>query len=311
MEAARQGAVAPPVDLRYLRRGVPTKGDSGGDSSRGRVVTFLRTIYESVAETLPDVRDSPQDEVDPHTSYMTVSLPLADPDPYTDAIHDPTMRLKLKPQAKGVRAKKLGIVMNTSRRPDTGLEKRWLPPGHIREYYEQFLIADGHSSTSQQKPVSFSTFWRTWYQDFGTILQFRATSSHTMCGTCVRHKCLIKSMSGHLKARQKQVELYGDHLRSQYNDRLVYWDLRAQSRLKSGLDLLIIIDGMDQAKFQYPRSDLFRSKDLQGLARPKAHIAAAIIHSRAVVFCVSPADVRKDANSSIDLVAFCLQTVAL
>ena len=56
--AVRKGQNVPPVDMRYLRKGVPTRGNRGGDDCRGRVVSFLRGIYESVAETLPDgVRD--------------------------------------------------------------------------------------------------------------------------------------------------------------------------------------------------------------------------------------------------------------
>ena len=303
--AVRKGEAVPPLDLRYLRKGVPTKGNDGGDGTRGRVVTFLSTIYESVAETLPDARDEPRDQED-GDEYMTVTLPQAEPDPYATAMNDSQMFQKLNPKrGKSLRSVRLGVRMNSARRPENGYEKRFLPPGHIRDYYEQFLAVD--SSPERSKPVAFSSFWRIWYEDFGSILQFRPTSSHTICSTCVRHKLLVQGMAGHLRARQAQIQHLSDHLRSQYLDRLLYWDVRAQSRLRCSLDVLIILDGVDQAKFQYPRSDLFRSKELAGLNRPKAHISGAILHGKGVIFWVSPACVRKDASSCIEMIGFCLQ----
>ena len=306
--AARKGEVVPPVDTRYLRKGLPTRGDADGDAVRGRVASFLTGIYESVAETLPDVRDD--EAYDGPMSEHVAAIPQADPDPYTESLHDPQVRLKLKPQTRGVRARRLGVDLNTARRPENGFEKRFLPPGHIREYYDQFLATDAGSVSSNGKKIAFSTFWRIWYADFGAILQFRPTSSHAMCATCARHKILIRSMAGHLRARQKQVEHFANHLKSQYQDRLVYWDLRAQSRLRNNLEVTIICDGMDQNKFLFPRSGLFRSKDLQSMTRPKAHVAAAIIHGHAVIFCVSPPEVRKDANSCVELLAYCLQRLS-
>eukprot|EP00435_Cladocopium_sp_Y103_P026275 s1851_g6.t1 len=197
--AARKGEAVAPLDLRYLQKGVPKRGNAGGDETRGRVVTFLRGIYESVAETLPDVRDEGFDDVDAAADKVA-QLPQAELDPYAQAIGDPQLRFKLKPKTKGVRAQRMGLQVNIHRRPENGYEKRWLPPGYIREYYEQFL----------------------------------ATES-TMTG-----------------------------------------------------------------------SELFRSKDLGSFVRPKAHIAAALMHGRGIVFSVSPADVRKDANASIELIAVCL-----
>ena len=296
--------------MRYLRKGLQTRGDCGGDSARGRVASFLRGIYESVAETLPDVRDEGFDG-DPGLEAFQASLPQSQPDPYCKAL-EPQARLQIKPSTRGIRKRRMGLDLNTTRRPEMGFEKKWLPPGCIKDYYEQFLIAEKTFAcgSDDRKPVAFSTFWRVWYQDFGEIMVFRPVSSHAVCGTCVRHKMLIKGMAGHLRARQAQIELFSAHLQSQYNDRLAYWDLRAQSRLRSRGDILIIIDGMDQNKFLYPRSDYFKSKELASFVRPKAHCTGAIIHGWAVVFAIAPADLRKDANSSIELLAYCLQLIS-
>ena len=54
-EAAREGNVAPPVDLRYLKK--PTSRIGVSSQVRPDVISYLESIYESVAETLPDFRD--------------------------------------------------------------------------------------------------------------------------------------------------------------------------------------------------------------------------------------------------------------
>jgi len=309
MGAARRGDISAPVDLRYLQKGIPKRGNDTSESSRARVVTYLRGVYDSVAETLPDVRDDTCEDVDPGAEYMAVELPQADPDPYADAINNQEMRMKLKPKGKGIRSKRLGLNLNTQRRPENGYEKRWLPPGHMRDYFEQFLLTEPDSQAGG-KPVAFSTFWRVWVEEFGAVLQFRPTSSHALCSTCVRHKLLVRAFCGHLRARECQVAHYVAHLKAQYAERLAYWDLRSSARLTSSFHVVAICDGMDQAKFTYPRSDLFRSKELQGFQRPRAHISGAIIHGHAVFFFVSPAELRKDANSSIEMVAYILHLVS-
>lgn len=162
--------------------------------------------------------------------------------------------------------------------------------------------------TGNEKPVAFSTFWRIWNQEY-PFLKFRPTSSHAQCGTCMRHKMLIRGLTGHMKARQEQINQYISHLQSQYRDRICYWELRGKSRLKTN-DILIILDGMDQQKFSYPRSPSFLSKELQGLNRPRAHISGVICHGRFVLFTVSPANVPKDANSCIETTAHCLQILS-
>lgn len=306
--AARKGEHVAPVDLRYLQKGVPQRGRDGADGVRAKVVSFLRGIYESVAETLPDVRDEACDEDAGELVNMSSQLPQMEPDPYTQAMDDAEIHLKLKPKAKGIRVRRGGLQLNPERRPEKGYEKRWLPPGHMRDYYEQFLCTpDGNLNG---KPIAFSSFWRVWFQKFGSVLQFRPTSSHAICSTCVRHKLLVKAFAGNLRARQAQIEYFSQHLKSQYYDRLSYWDLRGQARLRGSVDILVIVDGVDQSKFSFPRSDLMRSKELQGFIRPRAHVTGAIIHGKAVVFSVSPPDLRKDANSSIELIAYCLQVIS-
>ena len=53
-QAALRGDLCAPADLRYLSKPM-AKTPSTSTSS---VVSFLSSLYESVAETLPDIRDT-------------------------------------------------------------------------------------------------------------------------------------------------------------------------------------------------------------------------------------------------------------
>lgn len=145
---------------------------------------------------------------------------------------------------------------------------------------------------------------KVWLQDFN-FLKFRSVRQHSECATCVKHKCLIRSLGHHLHARQAQLAEYHSHLDSQYQDRLQYWSLRGISRAR-GSGVTIIIDGMDQSKFCYPRHRCLKSKEFQNFQRPRAHIVGMLIHGRAIIFAVSEPDVHKDASTHVELLAFAL-----
>ena len=189
-------------------------------------------------------------------------------------------------------------------------EERFLPPGHMRDYWLQMVAAESSNESAESLPaVPFGTFWRIWYEEF-SFLKFRHASSHTQCGTCVRHKLLLKEMSGYIHARQEQQKLYSKHLRLQYADRLQYWEARSASRQRSPASACLILDGMDQQKFLYPRADEFRAKELNQMQRPKAHISGCIAHGRFMLFVVSPSDLPKDSNSCIEITAHALELLS-
>ena len=299
VESARRGEQKPPADMRFLLRGVPTRGSKQYGNSRARVVTFLRGVYESIAETLPDVRDDPRD--DSNVEFGAIRLDVAEEDPYSEAA-----ALQAVPAAPRARKTKSSCVINQDHKD----EERFLPPGHMRDYWLQLVAAESSSERAESLPaVPFGTFWKIWYEEF-SFLKFRHASSHTQCGTCVRHKLLLKEMSGYINARQEQQKLYSKHLRLQYADRLQYWEARASSRQRSPAEACLILDGMDQQKFLYPRADEFRAKELNQMQRPKAHISGLIMHGRFVLFVVSPSDVPKDSNSCIEIAAHALELLS-
>ena len=302
--AARDGRTVPPVDMRYLQKD-QKRLDAHGDNARARIFTFLEGVYHSQAETLPDVRDDPADEM------THVIAKVSFEDDYAAALEsnvmpkvtlqddNAIMNAAVPPKEKKTRKHCRSIEINPDR---LHLEERFLPPGTFRELYDQMCSADGGSNK-----VSFVQFWRVFRKDF-PHLKFRQHSTHSMCSVCARHKLLIREMSHHLKARRKQHELYVQHLQHQYQDRCIYWQLRSLSRSRCG-EILIIIDSMDQAKFSYPRGGIYRTKDLASMQRPRSHISGILIHGYGVMFSVSGQDMPKDSNSMVELMSHALTTL--
>lgn len=70
--AVENGAESAPVDLRFITKPESRTG-AVADSVRSDVVSYLTHIYESVAETLPDLRDTAFDDIDP-TSIPSIKL---------------------------------------------------------------------------------------------------------------------------------------------------------------------------------------------------------------------------------------------
>lgn len=135
------GAVVPPADLRYLKKASNPKGGS----VVGKVITFLQSLYESVAETLPDMRG----EADCEAITLAPGEELA-PDPYADAM-DEVKPFHIKPRKKPRHFRSIKVDPAL----DVEQDDRYLPPGgHMKDYWEQMLLED------DSVKVSFCQFWR-------------------------------------------------------------------------------------------------------------------------------------------------------
>ena len=141
-------------------------------------------------------------------------------------------------------------------------------------------------------------------------MRFRGVSSHAQCTQCLRHQALISSFSRFLKARVAQQHLYETHLRAQYLDRVSYWQNRAESRT-GPLELLVIQDGMDEAKFACPRRPMMKAKSMEGLvgARPRLHMTGILAHGWCLAFALSEPSLPKDSSTQIELLARVLTLV--
>ena len=142
---------------------------------------------------------------------------------------------------------------------------------------------------------------QVWKREF-PFLKFRGERQHPECSTCVRHKLLIRSFQQHLKARTLQQSYYHAHLAAQYQDRLTYYHSRGQARLR-GCHLTFMADGVDQAKFGFPRHPALRSKQFATFQRPKGHVSGLLMHGRGILFGVSAPDIAKDASCSLEVIS--------
>lgn len=347
--------MVPPADLRYLKQAAP---NIGGDSATGRALSFLQTLYESVAETLPDSRELETcDSVQCQISVKAKEVENADP--YADALSNKAHGVLDLAGSCSVNAKKKDRVLKSVKFDSEKVvnqEERWLPPGaSMKDYWEQMLQSVCRDPTDPKDPdrISFCQFWRVsclvggflcvlilfpliynklfventallcvpasqilntskasavsdsevWHRHF-RFLKFRSVSQHAVCNECLRHKLLLRQLGSFLGARHAQQSLYSAHLLSQYRDRLVYWSNRGASRCRNGSMITLICDSMDQSKFFFPRGSQseFRSKELGGMVRPKAHITCCLIHGFCTIFTVSPANLRKDSSTMMDIV---------
>ena len=149
---------------------------------------------------------------------------------------------------------------------------------------------------------------KVWKADF-PFLRFRPMSSHSECSICLRHKALISGLGCHLNAKLAQEALFTQHLKSQYYDRICYWEGRGVARNK-GLTAVFICDGMDQCKFAAPRAPAMRAKCFSEMMRPKLHVSALIAHGRHIQIALAEADMPKDSNFCVEQIAASLEHLA-
>ena len=152
--AARCNAPAPPVDTRYLSRPFQKIGEQQCAQTRGDIVSFLECIYESIAETLPDFRDelgSASGVVisldDPCAAEMEAQIQASRKRTADQALAD----VDLRPASKYSKSRQIKVNLDRA----NSFEERWLPPGTMTEYYEQYKLQSG-----LPKPGSFKSFWR-------------------------------------------------------------------------------------------------------------------------------------------------------
>ena len=72
----------------------------------------------------------------------------------------------------------------------------------------------------------------------------------------------------------------------------------------------MIVDGMDQSKFSFPRHRALKSKDFSTFQRPRAHVVGTIIHGRGILFFLTDPDLPKDGNTHCEIVAHTLTWLA-
>lgn len=173
------GKDGPDVDLRYIKKPMSLVGISQ-DTVRSDIVSFLSSLYDSVAETLPDVRDTAFDGIEAadipsigHMDSCCIELNRQSAENFEEADenHISTRRRSLLfPHAKGKakpRKKRKALELNMDRTHGPGAKDiKFLPPGFMKEYYQQYRMV-----SSLEKPASFPSFWRAPWLELCEILK--------------------------------------------------------------------------------------------------------------------------------------------
>ena len=235
LAAVKVGADAVPMDLRYVSQ---PRSKLHGESSTAHVVSYLQGLYDSVAETLPDVKDD------------GVIMELHDgPNPGADTYAESLSSGKVYGR-KRVRTRKwkMSLKLHQERRADvSGKEVRHLPPGVMQDHWQTMRALGGPALH-----ISFKHFWTVWHQEF-PFLRFRSTSNHAQCSQCLHHKLVIRELHAHMAARQKQAELLRHHLMAQYRDRLA---LVASRHIPSRMQQFNLLHPRRDGSVQVPLSEV-------------------------------------------------------
>ena len=118
----------------------------------------------------------------------------------------------------------------------------------------------------------------------------------------------MRKLTHHKEALAMQARMWGKHMEKQFNDRQVYWNLRALSRLGQDASgkktICLILDGMDRSKWAVPRSAVLAAKSLNGLVRPNLDCTGIIVHGHMVATAFGYPGVIKGANWTCDLLTW-------
>lgn len=152
-----------------------------------------------------------------------------------------------------------------------------------------------------------------WEEAYRDRLLIRPRTQHSTCSECIRHRVILKKISG--EHRQVQMKHYKRHLARQYADRLSYWRLRAQSRLvlhsqlqlvDDVIDVCMMLDSVDHQKFPLPKSEIMYAKSFSKFIRPTLQLTACICHGHSFHCFVSEPYVSHNSSWTTDLVCSCL-----
>lgn len=319
-DAVVSGMEKPPMDLRYLAR--CKFGRNKNPQVISDVISFLEQIYMSVAENLPDVRDDTFDDQRAMPDSNPLNLQLYevegdDPAKVTKTkkyqrgvpicpgrsvsegceeryLPAGTMKEYWIQYSNQVKSGPAASFATFWRAPQTDIHHMlWIGPrvwffDYFHDPFEMWFSRKGPMIPGLMSFFSlvlclcpFLNLWTETWSSHYSFMKFRSASSHAQCTECIKHKSMIAGLSHHLRARRVQQQMLYDHLQSQFRDRVCYWHLRGKSRAR-GLEICLIQDGMDQAKFQVPRHPMIRAKSLESFNRPKLHVAATICHGRHV-----------------------------
>ena len=207
----------------------------------------------------------------------------------------------------------------------TGPGTQWGPPRYIgvMKPVHLYLELESWCAKSNLPRPSFSTFLRA--LDRCNCVRFRKTAGqHANCDQCTQFKKLLQS-ARHPQQRAAVMDNYCSHLLAQWMDRAVdshHAEISLTCRQMLGMGhflttlarqfshVLMRLDGVDQAKFRVPRQ-LVKTHAFEQLIRPALHVQGGWVQGFAFHLAVADADMKKDTNNNVEVLARLLESIYL
>ena len=158
------------------------------------------------------------------------------------------------------------------------LQPKYIQHQRLMDLWWQYLGWVSERCPPEFKPASYSTFWRRWHWRWRQYIKIRKHSQHAQCTVCFEYSHQIHHSRTGPEDKQAIAKRWHIHLKEQYRDRLIYWNIRFWSRRPESNVLSIIIDSMDKAKAAWPQYVFRKSKELDKYRRPRLVITCVIAH---------------------------------
>ena len=332
LQAAAREERPAPLDGRFVCK---RRRMDKPSASRIRVVEFLEELYNTAAEPMPTVNssakgcrpsasrteDTPQEAVQREQDRRPINRRLAFRRP--QGRRPNLFRIQDERKRQKMNTAKLRVLPPGSFTEYLQLLNARLGPGQKRVTKKLFnsavclLIApsrrvvvyvtcfepwclcksNNNNINNDNNNVFHSVGSKVWAESFSDKLTIREHGNHSVCGICVRHKLILRKLGEDRAAHRKQMVEFGKHLNRQFNDRVVYWQSRAASRLLSLPDgsqsIVCICDSMDHTKFSWPRSVHMIAKDFSAFQRPSLDCTGLLWHGHLAMLAVSESWVQK------------------
>ena len=179
-------------------------------------------------------------------------------------------------------------------------EARWLPPSStLSEIYQTALQ---FVQFEDSEAPSYSSFVRTYHEEWQGRLKIRHEGQHSKCSDCERFKRLMQITSRGSDMRKSIMDEYTAHLKSMLEDRKADAVICERARDHPEKLLNLSIDSMDVSKWKCPRN-LSATKDFQGLWRPECTFTVILVEGISEEFFIMDMDVIKNSNLMITLLA--------
>ena len=170
---------------------------------------------------------------------------------------------------------------------------------------------DGPGDGRLRMPAQ-ETFARAWHGSWSKVLRLKFPSEHSYCQTCFDLRERTYRTWAPLQEKLQFARRWRDHLRDQYMDRVLYWNLRFLSRRFDSTLLVIIIDSMDRKKAVWPKWDFNRRPhEIEQLKpRPRMTVTGGIAHGWCTAIYIAQETLSHGSNAYVEVLCQLLDEVS-